>query len=322
VILTNELGGPPIANVQVSAVEGANPVSSLSNGTFVLEFSDKQPGETVQLIVQKPGMVVVNEFQLRFTLAKDAKAAPLILLLCQAAERQEMASRFYRLKSFDAIERSYRKKLEDLQAKNQATETAREQLRIERDQAREAAKSASEQLAKVKVGEASELYRHAMSLFGEGKIDEALAILDEAKLAQSVATAREQKVAAENEIRQAVQAYTLKGQLLVSKFRFDEAQKVYKAAIAVAPDDAEANFNFAVFSQKLNQFLEADFAAAATIDASRQRVLVQIDPHSPTMRKCRRHDQLLYVGVRVRMDDQPVVFEELGKHVLTFLVGL
>jgi cell division protein FtsB len=180
-ILANELGGPPVAHVQVSAVEGANAVSSLSNGTFVLEFTDKQPGETVQLIVQKPGMVVVNEFQLQLTLPKDAKAAPLTLLLCRAAEREEMASRFYRLKSFDAIERSYRKKLEDLKAKNQATEAAREQLRIERDQAREAARSASEQLAKVKVGEASELYRQAMSLFGEGKVDEALAILSGGK---------------------------------------------------------------------------------------------------------------------------------------------
>src|SRR5688572_14484667 len=71
VILANELGGQPVANVQVSAVEGANPVSSRSNGTFVLEFPEKEPGETVQLIVQKPGMVVVNEFQLWLTLPKD-----------------------------------------------------------------------------------------------------------------------------------------------------------------------------------------------------------------------------------------------------------
>src|ERR1700686_3729291 len=62
VILANEVGGPPVANVQVSAVGGANAVASLSDGTFVLEFPDKQPGETVQLLVQKPGMGGVNDF--------------------------------------------------------------------------------------------------------------------------------------------------------------------------------------------------------------------------------------------------------------------
>ena len=38
VILANEMGEPPIADVQVSAVEGPNPVSSLSSGNFVLEL--------------------------------------------------------------------------------------------------------------------------------------------------------------------------------------------------------------------------------------------------------------------------------------------
>jgi tetratricopeptide (TPR) repeat protein len=271
VILANELGGPPIANVQVIAVEGANPVSSLSNGTFVLEFPDKQPGEMVQLRPpQKGGMVVVNEFQLWLTLPKDAKVAPVTLLLCRASEREEMASRFYLHKSLDAIERSYQKKLEGLEAKNQATEAAREQLRIERDQARGAARSAAEQLARVKVGEASELYRMAMSLFAEEKVDEALAILDEEKLRQSSVAAREQKVAAENNLHQVIEAYALKGQLLVNKFQFDEAQKAYKAAIAVAPDDAKANFNFAAFSQDLNRFSEAENSYARALDLFRR----------------------------------------------------
>src|SRR6185295_15827611 len=45
-----------------------------------------------------------------------------------------------------------------------------------------------------------------------------------------------------------------------------------------------------------------------TIDKSRQRVLVQIDPHRPTVCKsCPRHASLLYVGVRVPMESQPHV---------------
>jgi len=164
VVLKDQMGGEGVADVRVSAIEGANPVLSLSDGTFVLEFPNRQPGDTVLLIVQKPGMVVVNEFQLQLTLPKAASAAPLILLLCRAAQRDEMTRRFHRLNNFDAIEQRYQKKFEDLQAKNQATEAAKEQLRIERDQAREAEQFAAEKLARAKLGEASELYLYAMSI--------------------------------------------------------------------------------------------------------------------------------------------------------------
>jgi tetratricopeptide (TPR) repeat protein len=270
VILANEVGGPPIANVQVSAVGGANAVASHSDGTFVLEFPDKQPGETVQLIVQKPGMVVVNDFQLRLTLPKAASAAPLILLLCRAADREEMARRFYQLRSFEAIEQSYRQKLEDLRAKNRATETAMEQLRIEREQAKNAAQGAAERLARVKVDESSDLYRYAVSLFAEGKADDALSFLNEKRLAESVAEARKRKAAAENELMQVVQAYALKGQLLVSKFQFEEAQSAYKGAIAIAPNNAEANLNLGLFSQKLNRLSEADSSYGRALVLLRQ----------------------------------------------------
>ncbi|HKI05829.1 MAG TPA: tetratricopeptide repeat protein [Thermoanaerobaculia bacterium] len=152
VILENEMGGRAIANVQVSAI-GASPVSSNSDGTFVLDFPKKQPGEKVRLIVVRSGMVVVNDFELRFTLPKTADADLLILLLCREDERQEMVRRYYRLDSFDPIEQRYQKQLADLQSENQATEAAKEQLRIERDRAMAAEQRAAEKLARVKTEE-------------------------------------------------------------------------------------------------------------------------------------------------------------------------
>ena len=153
------MGGPGIPNVQVSAIGGDNSVSSLSTHVC-LRNQNKQPGEEVQLFVQEPGMMVVNDFELRFTLPKDADAEPLILLLCPEDERQEMARRYYQLDSFDPIEKRYQKQLEDLQAKNQATEAAKEQLQIERDRAREAELHAAEELAREKVEEVSDFYDH------------------------------------------------------------------------------------------------------------------------------------------------------------------
>jgi tetratricopeptide (TPR) repeat protein len=164
-ILENEMGGRPLNNVRVSAI-GADPVSlSLLDGRFVLELPNKQPGEMVQLFVQKSGMAVVNYFELRFNLPKDANAEPLILLLSKEDERQEMLRRYYRLDRFDPIEQSYREKLKDLQAKNQATEAAKEQLRIERDRARAAELHTAEELARVKVVEVSEFYAHPTSYY-------------------------------------------------------------------------------------------------------------------------------------------------------------
>ncbi len=156
VILKNEMGGPGIEKVEVSAIEGCNPALSHSDGKFVLNFPNKQPGEKVQLIVRRLGMVVVNYHELRLTLPKDASADPLILLLCREDERQEMARRHYRLDSFGPIEQRYRKQLEDLQSKHQSTEAAKEQLRIERDRAMEAGQRAAEKLARVKVEEVSD----------------------------------------------------------------------------------------------------------------------------------------------------------------------
>jgi len=108
VFVRDEISGPPIADVTVTA-EGANPVVSFSNGTFVLNFPDKQPGETILLVVQKRGMVVVNAFELQRVLGRDPVSAPVVLVLCKPEDREEMARRYYRLRTISAITRAHGK---------------------------------------------------------------------------------------------------------------------------------------------------------------------------------------------------------------------
>jgi len=152
VIRENERGGSGLANVEVSAIEGANPVRSLADGKFVLDFPNNQPGEKVVLIVNKRGWAVVNEPDLEFNLPKGVNADPLIVLLCQKDELPEWRRRYYRL---DPIEQKFQKQLEELRA-NQATEAAMERLRLERDQAKEAEQRNAEGQARVKSAEVSE----------------------------------------------------------------------------------------------------------------------------------------------------------------------
>jgi tetratricopeptide (TPR) repeat protein len=160
VILLNEAGGPPIANVQVSVIDGANAVSSLSNGTFVLEV-DKQPGAAVRLILQKPGMVVVNAHEREFNLPKPENAASLTFLLCQEADLPEMRRHYYHVDSVDSSAQSYGRKLQGSHAKNRATQAEKEQPQVDPDIAKKATRG--EKLVREKAEEVSNFPVHGMS---------------------------------------------------------------------------------------------------------------------------------------------------------------
>lgn len=99
VVLANELSGPPMENIEVDAISGANHTESDSSGKFTLEFPQRQAGDTVRILVKKEGYVVVNDVQLQLALPADADAAPLMVILAKEQDREEMARRFYRLKA-------------------------------------------------------------------------------------------------------------------------------------------------------------------------------------------------------------------------------
>src|ERR1700756_3193831 len=132
VVLSNELGGPPMGNIEVSAVAG-NTNNTDANGKFTFSFPNKKPGDTVRLIVRKEGYVVVNDIQLELILPADPEERPVIILLCKEGDREEMTRRFFKLKSVEAIDETYKKKLQEAQ-KASAAELAK--LREERDQAK------------------------------------------------------------------------------------------------------------------------------------------------------------------------------------------
>ncbi len=159
VIVANDKGGPGIANVEISAMGEASTVSSLTDGAFVLEFSNKQPGDRVQLVVRKRGMTVVNSYELRVTLLRATNPDPLILLLCRDADVQEMRRRYYGFGGDEPTAHSYQKKTQESEAKSLAT---KEQLRIQLDLDIKAV--AAEKAARLKAEEVSGSYVRGMSL--------------------------------------------------------------------------------------------------------------------------------------------------------------
>src|SRR6266566_3177697 len=257
VVLSNELGGPPMGNIEVSALVG-NTNNTDANGKFTFSFPNKKPGDTVRLIVRKEGYVVVNDIQLELTLPADPEERPAIILLCKQGDREEMARRFYKLKSVEAIDKTYRKKFEEAQNAS-AAELAK--LGQERDQDKEAAEEVAERLAKQKPGIGSEIYRTAMRLFLEGKVDQALVTLSDEKLRKLSKAAKEE----------AIQAWLLKAQLFTVQFRFDDAEKAYQGAIDTSPDSFVANFAFAWFNAELNHYEKATTGYARCLESARSK---------------------------------------------------
>ncbi len=159
----------------------------------MLEFPGKQPGDIVQVTLSKPGYVVVNSFQLRVTLPEGTDAEPLTLIICKEAEREEWAEIFFRLKGARAAEETYKRRIGELEQTNQQSVAAMAKLRAERDQAIALADKASAEFARLKPAETTDIYQSAMSLFLNGKVQDALLVLDEKKLQESLedATAKE-----------------------------------------------------------------------------------------------------------------------------------
>jgi hypothetical protein len=216
IILTNELSGQPMSKVWVVA-DGANPTKSEDFGRFTLKFPQKNPGDPVELIVKQEGYVVVNDVQLQLMLPANAEDKILTIILCKEENREEMARRFYRLEPLKVIDDTYKAKLKELEEAHQADTTALADLEKERDQAKANAEKVAEEMAKNQPGQSSELYKQAQRLFLDGKIDAAIALLDDDKLRRSV--------------EDAIQGWRRKAHLFILKFRFDEAEKAYEMAL-------------------------------------------------------------------------------------------
>jgi hypothetical protein len=94
----------------------------------------------------------------------------------------------------------------------------------------------------------SELYWRAMGLLLEGRVGEALEVVDGEKLQRLIAEAKEKrardkkwKTETETAIGEAVQAWLLRARLLTMHFRFSEAVEAYRAAIEALPESFEVS---------------------------------------------------------------------------------
>ena len=254
VVLEKTRGGPPVANVQVSAI-GANPATSHSNGTFVLDVPHKQPGDIVRLIVQKSGMVVVNDSQLEVVLPKDPERSPITLLLT-AAPRSNPQPERHRPERSESMDR-YREQLQELQARY--AETAETVRRIQADRPPTRTETPDVE-TEARASAESRVYRDARSAVMKGDEERALGMLDDQTLQRAAAMAKAQQ-------KEVVDAYLLKAELLENRLQLEQAVQSCEAAIAFAPEEIELHYRLGELHLAMGGHTEAesDFRRALTL---------------------------------------------------------
>ena len=268
VVLLNEVGGPPVQGVAISAV-GANPVKTGPSGQFRMSFPKLTAGAKVTLILNRSGMLVVNDIQLRHTLLAAPETEPLLLLLCKSSDRERWATTFYRLKGKQNVTASYETELKRLNNAKAASEKTLAQLRDERDQAMRQVNQFATQLARVNLEEENATYERALALFLNGKLDAALEVLSEEQLHLDAEAVRKLAEQTQSAREQVVDSYLLRGNLLAMKLRFEEAAQAYEDAVKMAPESFDAQFSLGRFEMDLNRFELARVAYTKALELAR-----------------------------------------------------
>jgi tetratricopeptide (TPR) repeat protein len=296
IVLEKTLSGKGVFSVQVKAKPPGSPTLTNSDGTFTLEFPRIPPGSSIAITLEKTDertgedYVVVNDVQLTTFLPFDPTRR-LIFVICRKYEREDYARLFYRLKSLEAIEQTFRRQnaalaaeKEQLTLELQAAERAASsqqdelkrrlkekddtiaQLKLDRLQAEAAAQSVSEALADGTAGTNLERYREAMRLFLDGDIGGALKILDNEAISREADAANRQIANWQEQLKQAVDSWLLEASLLIAQLRFRDAEAIYALASSKAQSSFDANFRYAQFEQAMH----AHDKAISAFDQSRK----------------------------------------------------
>lgn len=277
-VTLRDKNGEAVNNAQISAIVGkANPVSTDSDGVFTLEFLDKDTGQKIKITCAKSGFDVVNWYDLEPRLPDnpDASDALLQVVMCphEGVSPSSCAVAYisrYLGYNFDAnfqndqqkIQQEYEEKLQQLEAsardKANLAEMQQELLNAKNAQIAELEKKYetllvqkeewAKQFAEYDPATATdEMYKEALRLFQDNKLDEAIAVLDDAKIQADLQRAQ----------TQAANRYRLKAQSYVAKFDFANAEKYYQLAIDADPESFDNLHEVAFYLQEQNQLLDA-----------------------------------------------------------------
>lgn len=268
VVVRERENGLPVAGVVVRA-DGANSVISGPDGRFRLVFPQREMGQEVSIKVNYSGWVAVNQVVLERHIL-DVNSISLRIVLCKQAEFEKWANVFYRATIDRIVLQEFQKRVAELDQRPQLTEPERAlllqeklQLMHQKNQAQTQTDELLQQLITYRPKNESSSFSDAKRLFLAGKLDQALKRLNEDKLERETKTLL-------NKSEQAGQAWLLRAKLLTLHFDLTGAARAYDRAVQVAGTSFEAWFQYGVFHQYQNHYIEADRGYQRTLPIARE----------------------------------------------------
>ena len=296
-ILENTLDGKGVAGANVAALPPGNPLDTNSDGTFVLSFRQSRPGDRVTITVSKSDpftheeYVVINDVQLTMFLPSNPKTGDadpgVTFIVCRKRYRDEYAQLFYNLKSRQAIDAEWKKRLAPLVAEKERLEkqlssssARQEELATEirekddqiasmqraRQEEENAAVLMSQQLAADTPGEDHERYQEAKRLILNGDVQGALRILDRNAILKTAQNANRKVAEDQAELKGATDEFLLRAAILIGELQFDQAEAEYRDAIKWAPLSFDAHYRYG----QMEMMLHRQEAAIKLFERSRE----------------------------------------------------
>lgn len=201
IVVKQNSGHQVLSNVLIEA-QGANPVTSQSDGYFSLVFYQKMQGETAAITASLSDYEVVNSEALRdVRIPANAERQVIKIVMCHKQVLADNRRKYFNI-AYDASIAAYKKKSEELRQQLARAEidqaTYNRDINLLQEQNRNAEKQANElaeRFSRINLDDASELYRRAFAKFEQGDVDGAIKILDEADFPQIIKEVRAEEAA-------------------------------------------------------------------------------------------------------------------------------
>ena len=266
----------PLGGVYVKTATSPNGVvSDENNGVFSLKLQNIKMGDRLgRATVSKKGLMVFNQQAVD---EWSARKEPLKLILCDANQFQKQKNNLISIGRNQA-EKKYKKRLAELEKKNKAQQLTLDEyhakldsINRDRDNAEKHMEEYADMFARIDESEVDTLAQRAIELFNQGQLEEAIKLFEQGNYLEKLDDALKIKTQAE-ELRQKadsadvladkdIEEYKKSIQAQVSAYKmsneWNKAAELLKG-LADKLQTLDVIWNYAIFSQNLNQFTEAE----------------------------------------------------------------
>ena len=267
----------PLGGVYVKTATSPNGVvSDENNGVFFLKLQNVKMGARLgRTTVSNTDLMIFNQKEVD---EWSARKEPLKLILCDANQFQKQKNNFISI-GINQAEKKYKKRLAELEKKNKAQQLTLDEyyakldsINRDRDNAEKHMEEYADMFARIDESEVDTLAQRAIELFNQGKLEEAIKLLEQGNYPEIYDDALKKIKTQAEELRQKadsakvladkdIEEYkkSIQAQVSVYKMRkeWDKAAELLKG-LADKLQTQDVIWDYAIFSQNQNQFAEAE----------------------------------------------------------------